>query len=224
VTAKPGRGKETPPSSVKPHLQSPPLTSLSIMHRLLFTLILVVGTHLLPAAPLLESSPVFPVAMNGVARYRIPGVVITTKGTVLAYAEARRHGSADWGEIEVHLRRSLDGGRTWLPAQTIAHRGPRIEGNPRKKSGGEHEQTVNNPVAIVDRTTGAIEFLYCINYARCFSMRSTDDGVTWSPPVEITKTFEPFRMHYDWKVIATGPGHGIQCWCRAASPRPTANS
>lgn len=210
MTAKPGRGKETPPSSVKPHLQSPPLTSPSIMHPLLFTLIFVVGAHLLPAAPLLESSPVFPVAMNGVARYRIPGVVITTKGTVLAYAEARRHGSADWGEIEVHLRRSLDGGRTWLPAQTIAHRGPRIEGNPRKKSGGEHEQTVNNPVAIVDRTTGAIEFLYCINYARCFSMRSTDDGVTWSKPVEITATFEPFRRHYDWKVLATGPGHGIQ--------------
>jgi sialidase-1 len=41
-------------------------------------------------------------------------------------------------------------------------------------------------------------------------MRSTDDGVTWSAPVEITATFEPFRKHYDWKVIATGPGHGIQ--------------
>jgi sialidase-1 len=69
---------------------------------------------------------------------------------------------------------------------------------------------VNNPVAIVDRETGALEFLYCVNYARCFSMRSTDDGVTWSAPVEITASFEPFRKKYDWKVIATGPGHGIQ--------------
>ena len=41
-------------------------------------------------------------------------------------------------------------------------------------------------------------------------MRSTDDGVTWSKPVDITATFEPFRRYYDWKVIATGPGHGIQ--------------
>jgi sialidase-1 len=41
-------------------------------------------------------------------------------------------------------------------------------------------------------------------------MRSTDDGVTWSAPVDITATFELFRRHYDWKVIATGPGHGIQ--------------
>lgn len=41
-------------------------------------------------------------------------------------------------------------------------------------------------------------------------MRSVDDGVTWSEPVDITNTFEPFRKLYDWKVIATGPGHGVQ--------------
>jgi len=163
------------------------------------------------AEPLLEKTPVFPPGMNGIARCRIPGIVVTTNGTVLAYSEARRNGSADWGEIEVHLRRSTDGGKTWQEPKHIAHSGTRIEGNPhKKKDGGEREQTVNNPVAIVDRETGAIEMLYCINYARCFSMRSTDDGVTWSTPVEITATFEPFRKHYDWKVIATGPGHGIQ--------------
>lgn len=163
------------------------------------------------AEPLLEKSPVFPPGMNGIARYRIPGIVVTTKGTVLAYSEARRNGSADWGEIEVHLRRSTDGGKTWQEPKHIAHSGTRIEGNPHKEDdAGTREQTVNNPVSIVDHETGAIEMLYCINYARCFSMRSTDDGVTWSTPVEITATFEPFRKHYDWKVIATGPGHGIQ--------------
>ncbi len=176
--------------------------------RLLLLVGLVAG--MLRAAPLLETSTVFPVKLGGIARYRIPGVVVTPKGTVLAYSEARRNNSSDWGEIEIHLRRSLDGGRTWQAPQHIAHRGPRLEGNPHKKTGGEHEQTVNNPVAIVDRTTGAIEFLYCLNYARCFAMRSTDDGVTWTKPAEITATFEPFRRHYDWKVIATGPGHGIQ--------------
>ncbi len=165
---------------------------------------------LLAAEPFLEKTEVFTVGMNGIARYRIPGIVVTAKGTVLAYCEARKNNSSDWGEIEVHLRRSTDGGKTWQPSQHIAHHAERIEGNPRKKEGGEREQTVNNPVAIVDHQTGAIEFLYCVNYARCFSMRSTDDGVTWSAPVEITATFEPFRKHYDWKVIATGPGHGIQ--------------
>jgi len=162
------------------------------------------------AEPLLEKFRVFPPGMNGVVRYRIPGIVTTTKGTVLAYSEARKNNSSDWGEIEVHLRRSTDGGKTWEAGKHIAHHGTRLEGNPRKKEGGEREQTVNNPVAIVDRETGSIEFLYCINYARCYAIHSTDDGFTWSAPVDITATFEPFRQHYDWKVIATGPGHGIQ--------------
>jgi sialidase-1 len=167
-------------------------------------------TFMLAAEPQLATTDVFPPGLNGIARYRIPGIVVTSAGTVLAYCEARRNNSSDWGEIEVHLRRSTDSGKTWLPSQTIAHQAERIEGNPRKVDGGEREQTVNNPVAIVDRATGAIEFLYCVNYARCFSMRSTDDGLTWSKPVEITSAFEPFRKIYDWKVIATGPGHGIQ--------------
>ncbi len=165
----------------------------------------------LPAAePLFEKSEVFPAGMGGIARYRIPGIVVTQKGTVLAYAEARKNSSSDWGEIEIHLRRSKDGGKTWEAGKHIAHLGTRLEGNPHKKEGGEKEQTVNNPVAIVDRETGSIEFLYCINYARCYSMRSVDDGLTWSAPVDITASFEPFRAKVDWKVIATGPGHGIQ--------------
>jgi sialidase-1 len=157
-----------------------------------------------------ERVDVFPPGMNGVARYRIPGLVVTPKGAVLAYCEARRNSSSDWGEIEVHLRRSIDGGKTWSPAQSIAHRGERIALPPRKGTEVAREQTVNNPVAIVDQQTGCIEFLYCVNYARCFSMRSEDDGLTWSQPVEITSAFDAFRKFTNWRVLATGPGHGIQ--------------
>lgn len=175
------------------------------------SLFLLLVATIASAEPLLEKVDVFPANTNGIARYRIPGIVVTPKGTALAYSEARRNSSSDWGEIEIHLRRSTDGGKTWEAAKHIAHHGARLEGNPhKKKDGGEKEQTVNNPVAIVDRDSGAIEFLYCINYARCYAMRSTDDGLTWSTPVDVTATFEPFRKHYDWKVIATGPGHGIQ--------------
>jgi len=158
----------------------------------------------------LQKSDVFPAGLNGVKRYRIPGVVVTPKGTILAYAEARRNNSADWGEIEIHLRRSIDQGRTWTEARKIAHHGTRLEGNPRKPRGGEREQTVHNPVAIVNHAKGTLEFLYGVNYARCFSMRSEDDGVTWTTPRDITDAFEPLRNRYPWTVIATGPGHGIQ--------------
>lgn len=178
--------------------------------RFWLSVIFFIGGRLSAADPFLEKVDVFAANEAGVALYRIPGLVVTGQGTVLAYCEARKNSKADWGEIEIHLRRSVDGGKSWQPQKWIAHHGTRYEGNPRKATGGEHEQTVNNPVAIVDRQTGAIEFLYCINYAKCFSMRSLDDGQTWSTPVEITNTFEAFRKAYDWKVIATGPGHGIQ--------------
>lgn len=173
-------------------------------------LVLSFALRTLAAEPLLEKIDVFEAGTNGVALYRIPGLVVTPKGTVLAYCEARKSSGADWGEIEVHLRRSRDGGRTWDAARQIAHLGERMPGNPHRAVGGENEQTVNNPVAIVDHQTGAVHFLYCINYARAFSMRSDDEGATFSAPVEITAAFEKFRPECDWRCIATGPGHGIQ--------------
>ena len=65
-------------------------------------------------------------------------------------------------------------------------------------------------MAIVDRQSGAVHFLYCIEYNRCFYMKSDDGGRTFSEPAEITDAFEAFRPEYDWRVLATGPGHGIQ--------------
>jgi sialidase-1 len=156
-----------------------------------------------------EWQNLFSAGDQGIALYRIPGIVVTTKGTVLAYCEARRNSRSDWGEIEVHLRRSTDGGVSWSSPQRIAHRGGRIRGSSGKAADDE-QQTVNNPVAIVDHISGSVEFLYCVNYARCFSIRSLDDGITWSDPVEITAAFEAFRPQCNWKVLATGPGHGIQ--------------
>ena len=162
------------------------------------------------AEPVIEKTDLFTAGENGFALYRIPGIVVTTKGTVLVYCEARSDAGSDWGEIQVYLRRSADGGKTWEAARQVAHFGERFPGNPRKNKGGETEQTVNNPVAVVDRETGTIHFLYCVNYARCFYMRSDDDGLTFSQPVEITQAFEGFREKCNWKVLATGPGHGLQ--------------
>lgn len=165
------------------------------------------------AEPRLEKADVFTAGDRGFAGYRIPGIVVTKRGSVLAYCEARKHSKSDWGEIEIHLRRSTDGGRTWAAPAQIAHLAPRLARNPvalAKKSGGPNDQTVNNPVAISDRETGAVHLLYCVEYMRCFYIRSDDDGRTWSRPVEITATFDAFRPGYNWKVIATGPGHGIQ--------------
>ncbi|HVW85215.1 MAG TPA: sialidase family protein [Bryobacteraceae bacterium] len=149
---------------------------------------------------------------GGYKLYRIPGVVVTTKGTILAYTEARRTGSGDWDSIDILLRRSTDGGRTFSPQRVIAQAPGKIDRNPvavernQRRSDG---LTYNNPVAIADRN-GTVHFLFCVEYMRAFYMRSDDDGQTFSVPTEITSAFDDFRSEYAWRVLATGPGHGIQ--------------
>lgn len=173
---------------------------------------LVTASPTLAAEPLLEKIDLFEAGKDGYALYRIPGIVVTTEGTVLAYCEARRTGKSDWDTIDIMLRRSTDGGRTWSERVKIADvPGPKTK-NPvalAQKLADPDDVTYNNPVAFVDRN-GAVHMLFCLEYSRCFYLRSDDDGRSWSKPVEITEAFQAFKSDYDWRVLATGPGHGIQ--------------
>jgi sialidase-1 len=156
-----------------------------------------------------EKMDLFVPGAGGYAAYRIPGIV-AAGDTVLAYCEGRRGGPSDWGDIDVLVRRSTDGGRTWGPAERLVTPPPDAKQNPAGPKRADGAITVNNPVAIADRSAGVVHFLYCVEYGRCFYRRSDDGGRTFAGPVDVTPTFEKFRPEYDWKVIATGPGHGIE--------------
>lgn len=177
-------------------------------------------TSALPAAePRLEKIDLFEAGKGGHKLYRIPGLIVTAKGTILAYCEARKHTGLDWDDIEILLRRSTDGGKTWSEPQGLPRPEGKLERNPAALANAELARRAplvregqiafNNPVAIADKS-GAVHFLYCVDYYRCFYLHSDDDGATFSKPVEITPTFAAFRKDYDCKVLATGPAHGIQ--------------
>lgn len=155
---------------------------------------------------------VFGAGSEGYPIYRIPTLVVTGKGTLIAVCEARQKVGGDWAEIDLVYRRSTDGGKTWGKQQVLAdgskYTGPQNPAARRPKERAQ-EITCNNPVLIADPTAGIVHALYCIEYAKCFYSRSTDDGATFSEPVEITATFDKFRPEYQWTVLGTGPAHGL---------------
>jgi sialidase-1 len=156
----------------------------------------------------LEQVPVFSRGDNGVFLYRIPSLLVTPKGTLLAFAEARIEKGDDHGHIETVLRRSFDGGRTWTPIQVVA-------------KDGVH--AVQNPTAAIDRESGTIWLLLIRTDAVTLTTQedisstetrarslwvthSKDDGASWSEPEDISESIYPV----DWRSCVVGPGTGIQ--------------
>ena len=130
-----------------------------------------------------------PAVAEGYPAIRIPGIIALDDGTLLTYNECRQ--GDDWSAIDVGLRRSNDGGKTWSERQIIAD--------------GKGRNAANNPVMIPDGDT--VHFLYCENYKRVFYCRSDDRGVTWSQRRELT---DDLAIPFIWSVIALGPGHGLR--------------
>jgi sialidase-1 len=123
---------------------------------------------------------------------------------VLAFCEGRRRSVSDTGLIELVLRRSSDGGRTWSPTTVVV---------------AEPHMTCGNATPTVDPRTGTIWLPFCKNREdgpeplvfqgkaprTAWMTRSDDDGVTWETPWELTSQVKPAG----WTWFAFGPGHGI---------------
>jgi sialidase-1 len=173
----------------------------------------LVASALLLSATALSSQPVtlvdvFVGGQDGYPAYRIPALVTTKHGTLLAFAEARAT-LRDHAENDIVLKRSTDHGRTWGPLQLIDEDGT---------------NALNNPTAVVVRETGRVLLMYQ-HYAkgfdehkaepgyegqrvcRTFITHSDDDGAKWSEPCEVTRQVKRPTVATS---TATGPGIGIQ--------------
>ena len=81
---------------------------------------------------------------DGIASYRIPALLKTDKGTLIAGADERRLHHSDWGDIGMVVRRSDDKGKTWGDRIVISN--PRDNENARRAHAGS---PVNIDMALV---------------------------------------------------------------------------
>jgi len=139
---------------------------------------------------------VFISGQDGYHTYRIPAMVVTNTGTVLAFCEGRKSNAGDVGDIDLLLKRSEDDGRNWSK-QMVVH-----------EEGGNAPVTIGNPCPIVEDESDRIHLLFTRNNKRLFYTKSVDDGLTWASPKEFTSILKGFD--YPLVRIATGPVHGIQ--------------
>lgn len=162
-----------------------------------------VGNKLLNS---LVATDIYAQGTEGYSCYRIPAIVQTKKGTLLAFAEARKNNCKDNGNIDLVVKRSADGGKTWGPMIMIWDDG---------------DNTCGNPVPVVDQSTGNICLVMSWNKGsadigainngtaeprRAYVTMSSDDGLNWDAPTDISSDV----MQPDWGWISTGPCHGIQ--------------
>lgn len=156
---------------------------------------------------------------DGAAAFRIPGLVTTNKGTLLGVYDVRYNSSVDLQEhIDIGLSRSIDGGKTWEKMRLPLAFGE-YGGLPAAQNG------VGDPSILVDTKTNTIWIVAAwthgmgnqrawwssqqgmdVNHtAQLVLVKSTDDGKTWSEPVNITKQVK----HPEWYFLLQGPGRGI---------------
>lgn len=175
---------------------------------------------------------------DGVHTSRIPGLVTTKKGSLLAVYDARWDSSRDLqGDIDIAINRSVDGGQSWQPMQRILDMNE-WGGLPQKFNGVSDACILVDDLSgtifvaglwmhgVLDRDTGKwVEGLtedstrwihqwhakgsqpgLGVKQSSQFLItRSTDDGLTWSEPVNIT----PQTKRPEWWLYAPAPGHGI---------------
>ena len=151
---------------------------------------------------------------DGSSAYRIPGMVQTQQGSLIAVYDVRWRGGGDLpGDIDVGMSRSVDQGQSWEKMKVILDMG----NNPKWRYDG-----VGDPAILVDRMTGRIWVVATWSHGNrswngsgqgmtpeqtgqvmmCFS---DDDGITWSDPINITRQVKDPQWHF----ILQGPGSGI---------------
>lgn len=167
-----------------------------------------------------QESVLFEAGDLGYACFRIPAIVDWDPGELLAFAEGRKSGCADFGDVDILMRRSTDGGATWSPALVVADHGNLQAGNPTPILDRLDPDYPEGRLFLCFNTGTASEYdtRMGLGVRRGWYITSTDHGSTWSDPTEIDmevypeQTIDGLGGQSDMaqRTLAFAPGHGLQ--------------
>ncbi|MGI6544812.1 MAG: sialidase family protein [Limnochordia bacterium] len=145
----------------------------------------------LPAVGFTESV-VFRADPSFLPTYRNPAIVQVPNGDLLAFAEKRHTGKPDVGDIDIVMKRSVDGGMSWLDEEVLYDQG---------------YYSHSDPTPLIDAITGRTWLFFLRDKREYYVMYSDDSGYTWSRPESIHRevTGSTWNLSYGWGV---GPGSG----------------
>jgi sialidase-1 len=168
-----------------------------------------------------KSIPVFVSGTEGYKSFRIPAIIKAPNDDLLAFCEGRVNGSGDFGNIKIVLKRSSNNGKTWTPLQIVASNDSLQAGNPAPVADLTDPRFPQGRIFLFYNTGNGHEgeLRKGKGHRDVLFKTSTDNGKTWSDPVDITtqvnRINQPqvnpaWNFKEDWRTYANTPGHALQ--------------
>ncbi len=143
-----------------------------------------------------SAAEVFSIGEQGYSCIKIPYLLVTRSGVVIALAEARINSCWDWAGTDLVFKRSTDNGSSWGALGIVYSNSSNLT---------QEWNTIGNAAPVQLRPSGRILLPFCRNNMQVMQTWSDDDGATWARPVAI-----PQATRNDWKWVGTGPPGAIQ--------------
>ena len=164
---------------------------------------------------------VFQSGAEGYKSFRIPAIIKAPDGALLAFAEGRVDGGADFGHVKIVVRRSTDQGKSWGDIEVAASNGGLQAGNPAPVVDYSDPAYPKGRIFLFYNTGNVDEgrMRKKEGVREIWYVTSTDNGLHWAAPVNITsqtsKIDQPdlnpdWNHPEDWRSYANTPGHAMQ--------------